>query len=93
MNAMRRTTNALNIILTSNDKENAAMYKIRDTAKASPGEMSPRIIGRYGFDILSALMSVTWFNAFDAPFNMARAKLAGIIVVSQNVERSSVTPL
>lgn len=88
-----RTINALNIILTSNDKENAAMYKIRDTTNASKREISPRIIGRYGFDILSALMSVTWFNAFDAPVNMAREKLAGIIVVSQNVERSAVTPL
>ena len=80
-------------MLTSSDKENAAMYKIRDTTNASTGEISPRIIGRYGFDILSALMSVTWFNAFDAPVNMAREKLAGIIVVSKNVERLAVTPL
>ena len=93
MKIIMKKMKALNMILTRMDRENAIMYMIKESILASPVEIIPRVSGRYGFDILSDSMSVTWFNALDAPFSMARVKLAGIIVFHHIIERSSVLPL
>ena len=45
--------------LTNIDSKTAITYKIREITLASIRVISPRGMGRYGFDILSALMSTT----------------------------------
>jgi hypothetical protein len=47
---------------------------------ASCFEIMPKGSGRYGFDIRSAVISVAWFNAFDAPFKNTNERLAGRII-------------
>ena len=77
----------------NNDIRKAKMYNISDITIASLKETTPLTNGRYGFEILSALISVNWFRVLDAPFSIAKAKLAGIIVVNQIKVKSPTIPL
>lgn len=78
-NAIVRT-NKLNVILIVRDNSIAKMNSIKDMFCAPFCVITPLGTGLYGFDSLSSLKSVAWFNALDAPFNKAKQMLAGITV-------------
>ena len=86
-------TNKKNTMLIVIEIKIEILYRNIDIILASTKDKSPLIKGRYCLDILSVFISAAWFKALEAPFNISKDRLAGIILIKNASNKLTFTSL